>query len=508
MFSPIQEVGARFVSGAFNGDDITRPHDILWNMENYLKGKGGRPSTFEKAEIAVVGGGMSGLLSAYLLRDRKPVLFEQATQFGGNSQGESFRGTSYSIGAAYVGVPDAGGETERLFRELGIQSEMRVEPAGDAKVSFVKEGLKGIWEGETDPARRASFEEVNLELAQVYSEGYPEIPWKAGGDLSWEEYAGLDRQTAREWLRTKFPRLHPHVEEYFQLYCWSSLGGSLDELSAAHFLNFVAAETQGVAAFPGGNARIAQALHQKLEAALPPENIQCGAMVLEVKNVAEGVEILFEDRAGKIRLLRAKSAIVAAPKYVARWIVKDLPAARAEAWKALPYRAYVVVNVLLKAKVPSPAFDIFRLEGKAPATPTFGNRTDRPFADFVFGGWAAGDQGGASVLTLYKPYPFEGARSLITSEIGHQRIEEEIEKNLPEVLAGVGMGRDSIEGMRITRWGHALPLAQPGMVSGPALELFSAPHGNIYFANQDNFVCPAFESCFEAARAAVRKLQD
>ncbi|MGZ3695729.1 MAG: hypothetical protein ACXWQO_16640, partial [Bdellovibrionota bacterium] len=142
-----------------------------------------------------------------------------------------------------------------------------------------------------------------------------------------------------------------------------------------------------------------------------------------------------------------------------------------------------------------------------PAAPTFGARTDRPWADFVFAGWANQADSVSSILTLYKPYPFEGARSLITSDVAHQRIKEEVEKELPKTLSALGMKGNSIDGIRITRWGHSLPLAQPGLLSGETLDLLRAPHGKIAFANQDNYMSPAFESCFAAAKEAAAILK-
>lgn len=496
-----------FASPQFNGDDVSRPHDILWNLENYIRGKGGRPTTAEQSSVAVIGGGMSGLLTAHFLRDLNPVLIEQAPAFGGNSKGERYGQTALSIGAAYIAKPDAGGEIEKLLGDLGLANRARLEAAEEQLVSYRAGGLKKFWSGETDPASAAAFAEVTRELARIYRDAYPEIPWAPGGSLTRAEFDALDQQTAAEWLHRTFPKLHPHVAEYFQLYCWSSLGGSLDELSAAQFLNFVAAETEGVVALPGGNAAIAEALYLKLQS--KAENLRSYSMVLEVKNTDGGVEVLYEDSSGQLRLLRARAAVVAAPKYVARYIVKGLDSARDEFWKDLPYRAYVVVNVLLKQKVPARGFDIFSLENQVPATPTFGSRTDRAWADFVFAGWAEQNGGEASVLTLYKPLPFEGSRPLISGEVAHQRIREEIERELPKTLAGMGIPAGAIDGMRLTRWGHSLPLAQPGKLSADSVNMLAAPHGRIAFANQDCYMNPAFESCFAAARsaaAAVRKL--
>jgi glycine/D-amino acid oxidase-like deaminating enzyme len=500
LASPLLRLAGSFVSGTYNGDDTSHPHEALWDLENYIRGKGGRPTEVETARAVVVGGGMAGLLSAYFLRDLSPVLLEQAPQFGGNAKGEEYRGTSFSIGAAYTTIPEPGGDVATLFQELGLASAGRREAQDDSKVCF--HGLKRLWKGETDPAAAAAFREVSEKLTAVYEDAYPDIPWTPESKLSREQFDALDRETAQGWLRRTFPNLHPHVEEFFQVYCWSSFGGSLEELSAAQFLNFVASETQGEQALPGGNSAITRGLWQALGGATEPR-LRAGALALEVKNVADGVEVLYEDAAGKLRRLRAKCAVVAAPKLVARYIVKGLDPARDALWKELTYRAYVVANVLLKRRAPDSSYDVFRLEGAVPAAPSFGSRTDRAFTDFIFADWANAGRGEASVLTFYRPYPFEGARSILMNDASFGRVRGEIEAGLPKLLAELGIEDGEVAGVRLTRWGHAMPLARPGLASEEASRKLGAPHGKIAFANQDNCVNPAFETCFAAAKAAA-----
>lgn len=493
--SPIEEL-ASFPGAQFNGDDTTHPHDALWNKEEYIRARGGRPRISQKNKVVVVGGGMSGLLSAYFLRDFSPLLLEQAPRLGGNSKGESFQGTAFSIGAAYIGLPEKGGAIESLFGELGLRP--RLESEEESRVFFQNRGLLHLWSGETDPAAREQFRSVAAAFREILEKSFPSIPWEKEGDLPKDAFEALDAESAAHWLARNFPGLHSHLAEYFQLYAWSSFGGSLEEISAAQFLNFITAETQGVLAFPGGNSAVARALAQ----ALPRENLRSSCMVLEVKNNAAGAEVLFENQLGQLESIQAEAVVMAAPKFVARYLLPELSPARNEYWKNIPYRSYVVANVLLNGKTANPVFDSFRLEGKVPDAPSFGHRSDRAYSDFVFAGWAQKNE--AAILTFYKPYPFEGARSLIMSEAAHERVKNEILAELPKTLATLGLS-NSVAGIRLTRWGHALPLAQPGRLSESGLAHLGEPLGRIAFANQDNFMNPSFESCFSAAQDAAGK---
>src|ERR1700739_1053195 len=60
-----------------------------------------RPDVTRKVDIAIVGGGMSGLSAAYFLRGKDWLLLEKEDHFGGNAYQEEFAGQPYSTAAAY-----------------------------------------------------------------------------------------------------------------------------------------------------------------------------------------------------------------------------------------------------------------------------------------------------------------------------------------------------------------------------------------------------------------------
>ncbi len=496
--SPMRSLSGSFSSSTFNGDEYRRPHDILWHLDTYVASKGGWPTEVsETRDVVIIGGGLSGLMTAHYLRGRDWTLLEQATQFGGNSKSEVFNGARFSLGPAYITVPEAGSLEESFLTEMGLSSGARHEKPEETRILFG--GLRNLWAGETDPQAKESAARIEKALREVNTSKFPDVPWVEGADLSRDEMRDLDRQSAEDWLNAQ-GTLHPHVWEYFQLYAWSAFGGSLEELSAAQFLNFAAPEVDGVLAFPGGNGAIAQALYDTIEST-SPGRLRANTLVLDVREKNGRVETLIESPDGNLQLISSASAIVAAPKYVARHLLRNvLDADRARLWDSLNYRAYMVANVLLSSDVASPAFDIFCLRGQVPDAPSFGRRSDRNCTDLVFADWAQEDNSSTSILTLYRPYPLDGARNFLMAPQLHDRMKTEFATELKSWLPQLGIPESAIGEMRLTLWGHSCPLAKKGLFADGSLEQIGAPLGSrIFFANQDDAMNPSFESCLASA---------
>lgn len=510
--SPIQVLSAdQFASLDFNGDNINRPHDILWNLDGYLAKKGGIPVPTEKRKVIVVGGGMSGLIAGWELRDLNPIILEQDPVFGGNSKGETYGNATYSIGAAYITIPDEGSDIEKFLKELKLLDELKHETSDETKFTYKKSIMKDFWKGVTDPKNADQFIKVDNELRRIYDESYPDIPWTTDSAMSKEEYLYLDTITFEKWLQDKFGKVHPHVLEYFQLYCWSSFNGSIEELSALQVLNFVAAEVDGVLALPGGNAAIAQRMFDKLNEVTTPNSLRAGAFVLRVDKKSNGaVWVTYEDSLGVIKTIEAEACIVASPKFVAKLIVKDLPQAQVKLMDDLPYRGYIVGNAIFNKAIKSSGFDVFCFEGEKPEQPMAMKQSKRAFSDVCFGTWAQDDKTQNGVLTVYKALPFDGARQFLFSPMAHDKHKNQITAELKNFAQTVGVDWNDLKGMRMTRWGHSLPVADKELIQSGYLEDMCKPHGGkVFFANQDNWANPAFECSFAAAveaAASVRKI--
>ncbi len=490
---------------AFTGDDFTRPHAFLWERAGRLAAKGGAPEPSERANVVVVGGGISGLCAAYLMRDLRPILLEQGEQLGGNSRGEQWGELRYSIGAAYISPPEPGGEIDRLFRDLGIAGDLRRSDASEGG-GYVLGGRlhAGFWRGESDPARAADFRRVLEVLRRYYDEEYVDIPPGAAQEA---ELRRLDAMTFEAWVAAKLGPLHPHVAEAFDLYSWSTYGGTVREVSAAQMLYFLSSDVREVAAFPGGNSAISQALVQKLERGLPMGSLRPRSLVVQVAPHAEGVTVTYEDRPGTLRTILAKRCVVACAKFIAKHVVQGVPAAQRAAMSRLRYRAYLVANVLLHRRVPIEAYDCWRLTGRRSRGPREGF-AERPFTDLVFAGWAAHDRPARSGLPLYKPVAYDGGRAEVFVPDAFATQKAKFEAAIPEIVQLWGVTERDVAGVRVTRWGHPLPLAERGLLADGIAQRACAPvDGRIFFAQQDNWCSPAFEPAFGSVRETVAALR-
>lgn len=498
-FGPIDRAIAATRQSEFSGDNPKAQHEFLWQKANALKEKGGRPKVSEEHSVVIIGGGMSGIISAYLLSHLKPLILEQAPQLGGNSKGESWHGIDYSIGAAYFMEQEPDSEIFKLFNEAGIHDLCRKKSSSDP-VLFKGRLLREFWKGESDPKSKAQFEKLEKVFLDIFNgkngRYLAAVPPESARDR--EELAKLDKMNFREFLEKEAGAdLHPHIETLLEHYCWSTLGCGLEDISAAIAVPTYASEFGDVYIAPGGNAAIAEKFLAEFLKKSSTDQVRPSSLVVDVRVVNDGVEVTYLDRESQLHCVRAKAAIMACPKFIAKKLIDDLEPERRMAIEKLRYTSYLVANVLLNQPVSIDEYDTYILgAGTLPATTPAANSRVHRATDIVNATYAVANSHSA-VLTLYRGFPYVGARSEILSPTAYSRYKSEfltqIEK---EILPPFGFKKEMIEEIRITRWGHPIPYSVPGLFTDQVFDQISKPfRDRVFFVEQDNWAAPAIETC-------------
>jgi hypothetical protein len=509
--SPIQRDISEIAPKMFSGDDPKIPHAALWSKADFLKSKGGLPKTTEKAELVIVGGGMSGLFSAWLLNEHRPIVLEQASRFGGNSRGESWQGIDYSIGAAYFTKHDEFSEIYGLFLELGLYEICREKDEEDP-ICLGKEWHNAFWDGTTDPKRAKEFKKLARHFISMSDNKdgliYPEIPWT---DEKMKSYVQkLDGQSFLTYIqKVNGGPLHPHIATALEHYCWSALGAGMKDLSAAVALNFFAAEFGTLMVAPGGNGRLAEEILKKLANQLPRDNLRESSMVVDVRVEGEKTIVSYLSSAGELLSIEAKACILACPKFVVGKILHGIEADRAAVIQELQYHPYLIANVCIKKKLSMDIYNAFLLkDGKIQLQDVAGSSKRHKTTDLVFANFSA-DQKEQTVLTLYRPLPWKGARAEIYAESAYDSIRKEFMDEIPQILDLLDIKSEEVLDLRLARWGHPLPVASPGLFKSGKLEILRRTFGNrVFFVEQDNWMLPAVETCAAEALRVAPLVQD
>ena len=167
--------------------------------------------------------------------------------------------------------------------------------------------------------------------------------------------------------------------------------------------------------------------------------------------------------------------------------------------RKMSYRAYLLVNILLDKKVRSLGYDIYALRNRIPGSARK-EINSRGFCDVAFADWANYDRSDYSALSLYIPQPYEGANQFLFSPFTYEKHKQRILDNISPWLHEIGISNNNIKGFRMTRYGHALPVAKAGAIANGQLELaHKSIDDTIYFAHSDNWANPCFETAFYGA---------
>lgn len=508
--SPIDRSLPQIAPRAWFDDLPQKAHSVLWDKRSYMQSIDSRaPSAAENAQLIIVGGGMAGLTAAYLLRHYRPIVLEQAPRFGGNAKGQSWRGVDYSTGAAYFIKPEADTPIDRLLRELDLDQACKIKTEEDP-VALRGAIYRQFWDGSpagSDSELRAQI----LQLADYFrkvNEGdeipYPDIPISDPQLLGY--IRELDQLTFGDHLRRiAGGDLKPEISAALEHYCWSSLGAGLNEVSAAAGLNFYAAEFGELALLPGGNSAVAERLQQRLLQTLPHGHLRPASLVYDMR-VSDGeVVVSYRDAAGASHSIVGQAAVMACPKFIVAKVLDGIEPERIQAINRLRYRSYLVANLCLEGGEQAPFYDLYLLgDGAVDSSDLRGASSSGGVTDVIYATYARAVPG-STVLTLYRGLPYDGARAELLADDSYERFRAQFEEQIyREILPLLRIPKEAVVDLRLTRWGHPLPIAAPGLISEGVVDRLRAPFKDrVFFAEQDNWALPAFETAVAEAISAA-----
>jgi spermidine dehydrogenase len=351
------------------------------------------------------------------------------------------------------------------------------------------------------------------------------------------ERLGISRDTARKYLTSSEGGaygLGPDALSAYSDYAFDMLHPWGDEADSAQM-------------FPGGNAGIARLMVKTLVPAAiegepslegvqrgrvrfdlldnPDSNarIRLSATVVSVKHegdpaTADWVSIAYA-KGSNVYRVRARSAVIAGGSWTAKHIVKDLPAAQADAYAQFHRSPCLMANVAVRnwrflralGITGCRWFDGFGSELNVYRNALLGDVTPELSPD------------SAVVLNLKVLFPTPGLSTYEQGVRGRAELlgasfreyERRIREQLTRMFAAAGFDpRRDIAAIILNRWGHAYLSPQPGFFFGkdgkpaPRDVLRSMPFGRIAFANTDLAGAMDHRCSILEAQRAVGQLLD
>lgn len=298
----------------------------------------------EFGSVIVIGGGLSGLVSAYLLgggRTRVTVL-DANTHAGGRVHTERWSNDQSSeLGFQEFFEENVYPDVWWLIDELGLQDQVtryRGSIGAFLRDEYIAPGsfsrwIRDLpWQADTD---HLDFNKMASHVSN--SIGLLSMPRDE------IDYAGLDTESMRDWILRSYDQSGSgDVDWLTSIFLQPEVGVATDRTSAAYaILNLWIWYNSELFYLKDGNDQFVSRLLDRL----PPESVTLEAEVSNVRNLpgVGGVEVEYTDPSGR-HTARADVAIVAVPHPIVSRIVPDLPADRLTALAKLDHSRIIRHN--------------------------------------------------------------------------------------------------------------------------------------------------------------------
>jgi Flavin containing amine oxidoreductase len=445
------------------------------------------------------------------------ALLELEDSAGGNSRGGVVNGIACPLGAHYLPVPMASGDSpvRDLLEELGLRQRIAGRWLYDERAlcHSPQERLfiNGQWQDgllplhEVDAKTLAEYQAfARLVSAASATEAFS-IP--VSNTPTSQSIRALDAMTFESWLDQQ-QLTSPPLRWYLDYCCRDDYGAGIGVVSAWAGIHYFASRhgfsspgvdaaqdrEVGVLTWPQGNGWLTQQLAAPLG-----ERLHTGQVVTRITASKHGVEVDALDVAsGQLVRWQAERCIVALPLFVAARIISNPPPALVQAAASARYAPWLVANIHINAA----------LHDRPGAAPSWDNvlySADKPDSEGL-GYVDARHQSlarvpGATVLTHYRAFGIEPSRRkyLFEQPWAHWRdtVLNEMSVAHPDLL-------EKATRIDIMRYGHAMSVPVPGVRNNTALKALQQPqatHPRLQFAHSDLSGYSVFEEAFTHGHA-------
>jgi monoamine oxidase len=466
------------------------------------------PSRTLNREIAIIGGGVSGLSAArHLYKKGKTdfVLLDLESKTGGNAAYGKNEVSAFPFGAHYIPVPNNNlKEYHEFLHECGVITafdEKGIPTYNEYHLCFDPEErlyINGRWQEGLIPHYGLPEDDLrdiekflglmNKFRYQKGTDGKDAFAIPVNHSSTDEELKLLDSYSMKEWLLKndlKSEYLHWYVN-----YCTRDDFGTPYEICSAwagiHYFasrkgKGTNAEHGDVLTWPEGNGFLTDRLSKDCK-----QNIITGALSISVRSTEQGVKMEYFDNAtNEVVLINAKHCIMAVPQFIAARLLND--SVRKEmVSRSYHYAPWMVANIV-----------VAKLEERSGVAPSWDN--------VIYNSKSLGyvdathqhiqQQHLKKNLTYYLPLTegtVKDARNSAQKQT-HEQWVEAIIKDLEVVHPDI---RKNIEEINIMIWAHAMVQPLPGIIFGDVRTKLSTAVGNIHFAHTDIAGISIFEEGF------------
>ena len=475
---------------------------------------------WENVKVAVIGGGVAGLTTAWKLKKENFsdfVLVELENKIGGTSQSGASNLVGYPWGAHYLPVPfQENAELISLLGEMNL-----VEGKNERGEILIKEQFlcrepedrvfyKGRWyEGlylnvgasEDDKRQLGEFQkQVDFWVNWRDAEGKRAFVVPVGNCSTGAEVTQLDKISFGEWLRQK-GLTSERLVWYCDYACRDDYGLKLEQTSAWAGLFYFCSrirksgdESQPFITFPDGNGRFVSFLFDKIK-----DKAHLKTIALEIIPTQSGVDVVcLNTETNELKGFRCEKAVFCAPIFTANYVIRGFRENPPFAAQDFQHNAWFVANLFLKDR-PQP-----RLPRDFPLA--WDNVLyESPSLGYVNATHQKGIDYGASVWTYYYPMCAESEGRAKLFGLGWKELADVVLSDLSLAHPNI---RELTERIDIMRWGHAMISPRTNFIWSGAREKAMQPFRNIHFAHSDLSGIALFEEAFyHGLRAAGEALK-